>query len=91
MRVEIEATNLDTGKVSTAVAIFHEVELAVILFEAITNQRRPPDWSWQAAWAEIEEHCPESAPDFRAAAKAAMQYFSKQVSLAGRRDDEAVQ
>lgn len=92
MRVEIESTNQATGKTTTIVATFNECELAVELFEALTEQRRPDGMSYADAFAEIEARCGIDQTELmRRAASRAMAYFAKQVNLAGRDSGAAVQ
>lgn len=91
MRVEIEATNMDTGKVATAVAIFSERELTFEIFKALMQLKPPEEMSFEEAFAEIEANSPTATEGCQRAAKAAMRYFAKQVGLAGRNPDEPVQ
>jgi hypothetical protein len=92
MRVEIESTNQATGKTTAVVATFNERELAVEIFEALTQQKRPDGMGWDDAWREIETQLGvEQAEDVRRAANRAMQYFARQVNLAGRQLGDSVQ
>lgn len=91
MRVEIEATNMDTGKTASAVATFREGELALRLFEALMQMKAPAGTPWRDALAEIDRTAPTAAAGCRRCANAAMMYFRERVELAGREPDEPLQ
>jgi hypothetical protein len=91
MRVEFESADKATGEKTVIAAIFNERELVVCLFEAMMEIKRPATMTWQQAFAEIENNSPHSFEACRRMARAAMQYFAKQVGEAGRTDADQVQ